>query len=220
MRWLRRLFLLLVGLPFAYGALALLGALPLTVPEPPDGETVTIYVHSNGAHIDLVLPLRALGLDWSAEFQAADFPFSDPALASHAGFGWGDRDFYLNTPTWAELTLGRAARALFASKGALMHVTLWGRAPQRGPNTRAVTLGEAQYRRLVRDIRASFTRDGAGRPQLIPGFRYGADDAFYEAAGRYSLIETCNEWAAARLRKAGVPVGEWSPFPFGIMWNL
>ncbi|PWR20471.1 TIGR02117 family protein [Zavarzinia compransoris] len=223
-RLVLRLIALVVGLPAAvaalYGTLAVVGAMPFTVPEPPDGRTVTIFVHSNGAHVDIVVPLRAFGVDWAAEFGPAAFPFVDPAAASHVGIGWGDREFYLNTPTWAELTPGRALTALFASKGALIHATLWAEAPRPGPDTRPVTLGEAQYRRLVRDLKAGFARDGAGAARLIAGYRYGPADAFFEGVGTYSAVLTCNEWAAARLRKAGVPVGIWSPFPFGIMWNL
>lgn len=224
MRRVLRLLALALGLPIGAGLLyavaAVAGALPFTVPEPPDGETVTIYVHSNGVHVDIVMPMQALGVDWRRDLGPEAFPFADPALAAYVGIGWGDRDFYLNTPSWADLTIGRAMGALFMSKGSLVHVTLWGGAPAIGPRTRPVVLGEVQYLRLVAALRAAFDRDPSGRVRPIDGYRYTAGDAFFEGVGTYSAFLTCNEWAAARLREAGVAVGIWSPFPFGIMWNL
>ncbi|MCF4167438.1 TIGR02117 family protein [Zavarzinia compransoris] len=224
MRRVLRLLALALGLPVAaalhYAVAALVGAMAFTVPEPPDGQTVTVYVHSNGVHVDIVVPMQALGVDWRRDLGPEAFPFADPAAAHYVGIGWGDRDFYLNTPTWAEMTVGRALGALFASRGSLVHVTLWRGTPGIGAYTRPVVLGQAQYERLVTALRAGFARDAAGRPRPIEGYRYSTVDAFYEGVGTYSAFLTCNEWAAARLREAGVAVGVWSPFPFGIMWNL
>ena len=63
-------------------------------------------------------------------------------------------------------------------------------------------------------------RSPDGRTIALRGRGYGASDVFYEARGSYNLFATCNEWSGARLRKAGVRTGVWTPFAQSIMWRL
>jgi hypothetical protein len=42
-------------------------------------------------------------------------------------------------------------------------------------------------------------------------------DVFYEGDGGYNAFYTCNEWAGAALREAGVRVGAWTPFSQSVM---
>jgi len=57
----------------------------------------SIYLSTNGVHLDIIIPKQHI----------------DPKLLNglkHNGtdqymaFGWGDENFYLNTPTWNDLT--------------------------------------------------------------------------------------------------------------------
>jgi len=73
-----------------------------------------------------------------------------------------------------------------------------------------VLLRPEEYRRLVDYVRGAF----AAGP-VVRG--YGARDAFYSAKGGYSAFRTCNEWTGRGLRKAGVPMGIWTPLPWGVM---
>lgn len=210
-----------IALPAVYLLAALLGTLPLSRGVPAEGPaTVTVFVVSNGAHVDILVPMRSPAMDWGDWLRPEDFPEGNPTLAVYAGFGWGDRDFYLNTPNWSDLTPASALRALFASRGSLVHVALWYGTPLPGDSVRSLRLDAAAYARLVDGLKAGFATDEAGRPQPIPGRRYGPADAFYEGRGRYSLVLTCNEWAGRQLRTAGVTLGWWTPLPFGLMWSL
>jgi hypothetical protein len=112
--------LALLGLPAAYVLAALLGSL---IPvnrgwqEPTGG--VTVYIADNGVHADLILPVRAAGLDW-----APFIPHSDMADASGEqwiGFGAGERHVYLDTPTWADIS-PRTALAATAGGERVVHV--------------------------------------------------------------------------------------------------
>ncbi len=211
----------LVGLPLLYLLAALAGALPLSPDRPASGPaTVTVFVVSNGAHVDILVPMRHPAMDWGDWLLPEHYPEGNPFVAAYAGFGWGDRDFYLNTPRWTDLSLASTARALFASRGSLVHVTLWYGTPLPGDGVRSLRLDPAAYGLLVEGLKAGFETGDDGRPLPIPGYRYGPADAFYEGRGRYSLVLTCNEWAARRLRAAGVTVGWWTPLPFGLLWNL
>jgi uncharacterized protein (TIGR02117 family) len=174
--------------------------------EPDDG--ITIYVATNGVHTGLVMPTRAAGVDWSSIARPGDI--ADPRYAGRwLWFGWGERNFYLNTPTWDQLTLGTAAHALMGSNRTLMHVD---HLLEPWPEARPVRLTPDQYRRLAAAIRRSF--DHVDR-RAIRG--YDVADAFYPARGSYDAIRTCNWWTGQMLAAAGVRVGAWTPFSATVM---
>ena len=51
--------------------------------------------------------------------------------------------------------------------------------------------------------------------QHWPG--YASYDTFYEARGRYTMANTCNQWTSDTLAAAGVRTGRWTPFAGGVM---
>jgi uncharacterized protein (TIGR02117 family) len=134
--------------------------------------------------------------------------------------GWGDREFYLHTPHWQDLTAARALHALSGSGSTLLHVSYLRRADLQAGELRALPLSAAQYASLVKHVDAALVRSGAGRGTPVPGQHYGAQDAFYEARGSYSLFTTCNEWVGRGLRQAGVKISRWTPLASQVMWHL
>jgi len=211
-RWWGRALLVFAAVPALYLFAALVGAL---IPvnrnwvEPDQG--VTIYIADNGVHADLVLPIRAAGLDWD-RFVDRSGARAAPADARWIAFGMGEREVYLNPPTWADLTPRTVLKSMTRGER-IMHVE-WVRDPTY--SARAVTLRPEEYRRLFAAIRAGF-RDS--RAQLVPGKGYHESDAFYLGHGHASAINTCNQWAADRLRLAGVKAPLWSPFVQGLVWR-
>ncbi|HVF37110.1 MAG TPA: TIGR02117 family protein [Sphingomicrobium sp.] len=207
--------LALAAVPLLYLLAALVGSL---VPvnrgwkEPDQG--ITVYLADNGVHADLLLPASAHGLDWRPLVPRSDFA-NAPAHASWVAFGAGERRVYLDTPTWWDLT-PRTAWAGLTGGDRVMHVE-WVRNPAYA--ARAIRLTPEQYRRLWAAIRAEFELDGRGRPKRIDHPGYGPADAFYEGVGRASAINTCNTWAAQRLRLAGVKTSLWPPFSQGLVWR-
>jgi uncharacterized protein (TIGR02117 family) len=172
---------------------------------------VTVWVESNGIHTGIIVPKVAAGIDWRG--LARPEHLADPRYArwSHLSFGWGERTFYLETPSWWDVRPATVLAAAIGSGRTLMHVDHLPR-PRPGDGARPIRLSAGEYRRLAAYIRASF----AGRPAPIRG--YGANDVFYEARGRYSAFRTCNAWTGSALRTAGVRVGRWTPFPDTVMW--
>lgn len=211
----------LLAAPWLYVAAAGLFMLWPVESEPaPQTPAVEAYVISNGVHTDLVLPLHAAGVDWRPLFPPTDAPALAPSQREAVEFvaiGWGDRAFYLHTPTWAELTPGRALGAVLGRHGALLHVNWLQRAQLPPGRTWRLPLSAAQYQRLAAHVRGALP---GGVAQRIAGAHYSAHDAFYAATGRYHLLRTCNEWTAEALRAAGVPVGRWAPFDFNVRWHL
>jgi hypothetical protein len=63
---------------------------------------VTIFIRSNGVHTDLVLPVKNEAIHWNDKILFAHTTKKDSNM-NYIGLGWGDKGFYLETPTWAEL---------------------------------------------------------------------------------------------------------------------
>jgi len=170
------------------GAAAILGHVPANREwrEPVQG--VTIFVQTNGVHTGIVLP--AGPHRWRA-------------------FGWGDRDFYRNTPHWQDMRPGTILSALVGSGATVVHVDeLSDFMPDE--NWRPLRLRPAEYVRL-RTYIAATVRPGPAEPG------YTAQDRFYPAGGRYSAFNTCNVWTGNALKAAGVRIGQWTPFASDVM---
>ena len=218
MRFLIRAILVLVCLPFIALALytaAAFGAL-LLVPEasePEDG--VLVYACDNGVHTDLIVPAVAGGTDWRALFGQRAF-VAPVETYDHIGLGWGSRDFYINTPTWAEVDLATAAKSVLWDE-TVLHVEYRQR-PAGGENCRQWRADPAALARMADYIRETLRLSGGLPVQAAPG--YGRRDAFFVANGQYTLLETCNQWTGRALRLAGAPVAPWTPYSFLVTWNL
>lgn len=186
------------------------GAIPRNPDWRPPKRGITIWVETNGIHTGIIVPKVAAGVDWRPLLRPQHL--ADPRFASHAyaAFGWGERAFYLETPTWADVRPATVLAAAFGSDRTLVHVDHLPR-PRAGPDVRAVVLRPEEYRRLAAFLRASF----ADRP--TPERGYFAWDAFYAARGHYDAIHTCNAWTGRALAAAGVRVGRWTPFPWTVM---
>ncbi len=176
--------------------------------EASDG--VEIMVGDNGVHTELVLPLVTPDKDWRADFPAAHVPVAD-APYTHVAVGWGEREFYLNTPTWADFRISTGVRAMTGGDP-LIHVAHYIR-PAPGPDNRPLRLTREQYRRLVARIEAALAPEG--QRTRYPG--YDVHDVFYTAQGRYDWRNTCNQWTGDTLAAAGVKMGRWTPFSGGVM---
>ncbi|RYF83793.1 MAG: TIGR02117 family protein [Comamonadaceae bacterium] len=216
-RWAICTLALLVALPLLYGLTACALMLwPTGTPTSQADADIEAYVISNGVHTDLVLPLQAAGVDWRALFPL-QHARAAPADAEFVAIGWGDREFYLHTPTWADLTLRRAVRAMLGRHPAALHVSWLQRAQLPPRHTWRLPLTAEHYRQLVQHVQRSLPE---GQALPIAGAHYADNDAFYEATGHYHLLRTCNEWTAQGLRAAGAPVGRWAPFDFNVRWHL
>lgn len=199
------------GVVAAYPGAGLIGGLvPSNANWSPPADGVTLYIESNGVHTGIVMPKRAAGVDWQGDFPARDL--ADPRYArfDHVSIGWGERDFYLETPTWTDLKLSTVVAAAAGSDRTLLHVD---HVPRPAPDgeVRRVVVRPTEYRRLAAYIRASIAPGGERHRGY---YRY---DAFYAARGRYSAIRTCNAWIGDALRFAGLRIGIWTPFPGTVM---
>lgn len=211
-----RCLALLLAIPLLYLLAALIGGLIPANPgwqQPAHG--ITIFVQSNGVHSWIAVPTITRDMDWRPLVPASHI--RDPRYAGdYVAFGYGNRDFYLNTPAWSDLTVTRALRAVLGSGPSLVHV-YHERKPIPASDQKPIVLTADQYRRLIAYIAGSFDRDRAGRTIPLIGRGYGESDVFYEGRGAYNGFYTCNQWTGSALRAAGVRVGLWTPFSESIM---
>lgn len=179
---------------------------------------VTIYIKSSSVHADLLLPVKTNLKDWSKSILYKDTRTGDTAF-NYIAIGWGDKGFYLETPTWNDLKASTAFKAAFWLSSSAVH-TNYCNTPKEGKNCVKLEISTEQYLRLIAFIEKSMQTNSAGAPIAISNAKpYGDHDAFYEARGRYSLFHTCNTWANNALKACGQKACWWTPFSTGIRYQ-
>ena len=177
---------------------------------------VAIYIKTNGVHTDLVVPIKTAQLDWSKEIKFSNTHLSDTTNERYLAMGWGDKGFYLQTPTWGDLKFSVAFKAAFALSTTAIHATYYDTLVEDSA-CRKIMISNAQYTRLINYISASFQHDSAGHMiRIATNANYSNADAFYEANGSYNLFKTCNTWANTGLKKCGQKACLWTIFDTGI----
>ena len=176
--------------------------------EPERG--VEIMVETNGVHTALVLPLVTAERDWGRVFPLGDIARPDRPY-THVSVSWGERQVFLETPTWWDLKASTVLRIAGVGGEGLLHVAYYVR-PAPAEDIRPLRLTRAEYRGLVAAIDRALPRG-----EWVAHRGYDDYDAFYEAPGRYTVRNTCNQWTSDTLAAAGVKTGWWTPFAGGVM---
>lgn len=167
----------------------------------------TIFLNTNGVHLDIIIPQKNLsnslanGLRYDAEDQ-------------YLSFGWGDENFYLETPTWADLTLSNALQAMFLKSASLMHVT---RYTSVKPDWIKIKLSDSELSHINQYITNTFQVKSNGKKIYLTDKGYTNRDDFYKANGSYSIFKTCNSWVNKGFKESGLKSCLWTPFDFSLM---
>ncbi|QFT78091.1 DUF2459 domain-containing protein [Erythrobacter sp. THAF29] len=214
-RWAKRiavgLAVALIGLPLLFALTAWIGS---SIPrnsdwvEPDDG--IEIFVGTNGVHTEIAMPIATDIIDWRGKFPVGDIGAPERPY-THVSVSWGERTFFLETPTWADLDPIVGAKSLTGGEG-LMHVA-WYVRPAPDEDYRPMRISRDQYRALADDVAAQLAADQ--ERGVFPG--YDEHDVFYSARGTYHLGNTCNQWSSDRLAAAGIKTGWWTPLTGGVM---
>lgn len=211
--------ILFICLVLIYLLMSLLFSLIGVKEKPETGRKVGIYIQTNGVHTDFVMPIKYDTIDWSRKIRFENTPGKDSSM-QFVSFGWGDREFYLNTPTWADLKFSTAFKASFGLTKSAIHITFY-KAVEESKSCIRLEISENQYIRLKNYLESYFIEDSGGNYINIkfnPSY-YGSNDSFYEAKGSYSLFFTCNTWANRGLKVCGQKACLWTPFDKGIFYQ-
>ena len=154
--------------------------------------TEEIYLNDNGIHVDVIIPENE----------------------QYLAYGWGSEIFYLNTPSWAELTFKNAFKALFTKPASVMHVTTYNKIQKSWIK---IEVNEKQLADIKLLINKSFKLDNNGNRIKFKDAGYSYNDEFYKAVGGYSCLKTCNSWTNELLKKSNVKSSYWTPYSFGVV---
>jgi len=171
---------------------------------------VQIMIETNGVHTAIVMPAVSAQKDWRADFPA-DNVLAPNRPYTHVSVSWGEREVFLNTPTWWDLSLPTVFGAATGGEG-LLHVSHYIR-PAPSPDHRQLTISHAEYARLIGIIEREILP--ASERTVYRG--YSDYDVFYDAPGTYHLGNTCNQWVSNALAAAGIKTGWWTPMVGGVM---
>lgn len=177
----------------------------------PSGSEPVTFICEAPFHTDIALPLNDPLINWQTELADA-LPYRLPP-DTYLLFGWGDSVFFTQVLEPDDMTASRALSALAgANQAALRIVPVDGWSVQE--YCEAMPVDAAGRAALIEHIRESFKPGTDGELQLIetpvPG------EVLVKARGRYSLFNTCNQWTAAALGRAGLPRAAFAPFSFGV----
>ena len=167
-----------------------------------------IYILYNEMHSDIVIETDSLN-SLSKRYLSDVIQGRDGYLT----FGWGDRDTYLNTPTWSDIELSTTLKALFINTPSVLHVTFY-KDIKRFKNLKKIQLSKIEKKVLIESIFKSFNRD------IWKHQGYGKDDYFYSSIHNYNIFNTCNTWTGKKLRDANISVSYWTPFSYNIIDSL
>jgi uncharacterized protein (TIGR02117 family) len=214
-RWTAWTALGLFGLIAAYSLAAWIGSsIPRNAdwrePAANDPNAVTVMVETNGVHTALVLPLVTPERDWRSIFPDSDIA-APSAEYTHLAISWGEKQVFLNTPTWWDLRPWTVLRIIGIGGDGVIHVAHYIR-PAPADDIRPLRMTHAQYARLVTAIDRDLPKDPRVRYR-----GYGPQDVFYDAPGHYTIDNTCNQWTSNTLATAGLRTGCWTPMAGGVM---
>lgn len=191
-----------------------LSRIPVNSNDDDSAEDVAIYIKSNGVHTDIVFPIKTVYKDWTPLVHPTQTTSKDSTF-QYVGIGWGDHDFYLNTPQWSDLKPSTAFKAAFWMGTGLMHATFHHEVKESERCVK-VMVSKSEYLKMVAFAESSFILEN-GQSVLIPNASYGDHDLFFKAHGKYNLFYTCNAWANNCLKAGEQKAALWSLTDTGIL---
>ena len=182
---------------------------------------IDIYVRSNGVHTDLCMPVNSSVISWNTFIPTK--PYGESGAHEFIAIGWGDKGFFLDTPTWADLKVSTALNAAILPSATAMHV-MYCEEPkeelsQDGYTQIKIHLSKRQYKKIARYVKSTFQMSN-GKVDLIANKGYSEADNFYEANDSYHMYRTCNIWTNDALKAANIRTGLFALFPNGILSHL
>ncbi|MCC6700325.1 MAG: TIGR02117 family protein [Fluviicola sp.] len=217
-RFLAVSFELFVALIYLYLlSYVILSRIPSDAEIDSSEKTQEVYISTNGVHTDFIVPIHSELFDWEKELDMHQALQID-TFQTHFAIGWGDKNFFLKTKNWSDLTAGTAFKAMFGLGEGAMHLVLCCPKDLDQTTIRKITLSKKQYLDLTNYIKDSF-EGNFGSHQRILQHPYGDYHFYFDSKYTYSMVYTCNSWTNDGLKAAGQKACFWTPFKDGF-WNL
>ena len=204
-KWIIAFFLI----PVVYLLVSLiLTFIPVNNEEEYTEKNKSIYLNSNGVHLSIIIPKNQIDL----KLLNGLIYFEND---NYFSFGWGDKNFYLNTPNWSDLTFNNAFKALFINSSSLIHLT---RYSTTSNDWTEIKVSQNQLNKINQYIYKTFYFDTLDKKVVLNNKGYSNNDDFYEALGSFSCFKTCNSWVNSGLKDSNIKACLWTPFDFGLLY--
>jgi uncharacterized protein (TIGR02117 family) len=178
-----------------------------------------ICISNNRFHTNIIVPVQNEIFDWRNHLTLNNVAQADNSDYRYLSFGWGERAWYINTPTQVDLKLRMGFRALFFPNNAsVLRVQKHYSFPQ-AYEIECVGVSRADYLELMDFIKNSFRLSAQGEKIRVAYNPY-LRASFYEAKGSYSIVNNSNSWTGEGLRIANVNTPLWSGLSSAIMHHL
>lgn len=210
-----RIIGILIEIISVYLAISLILSLIIAPYHSSKNKDISIYLRSNGVHLDLVLPVKSETIDWSQKIPYKDTPAAD-STDQFIAFGWGEKAFFLQTPTWKDFKLSTMLKSLFFLGTSAMHTSYY-KDMYETQKCIKLQISLQEYQQLVQFIQDEFQQDESGNYRLIKQKSYGKFDAFYETKSPYNLFYTCNTWVNTALKASNQKACLWTPFSYVLL---
>lgn len=165
-----------------------------------------IYLINNGWHQEIALPLR--------DCAEKDLLVGSEDKGPYLLIGWGDREFFLNTPYLRMLTLKKTVWALFFPSESVLKVSFLKGTPRVVPGVTRIPVTEEMLCRLY-ELAAEEKASPDPLSSELSHPAYG-EALFFMGKSYYSILFTCNNWSGRVLKKGGIPSGLWTPWTAGV----
>jgi len=177
-----------------------------------------ICISNTGIHSNIIIPIKNDVFDWHKYLSVDAIGIGIAKDYNYLSFGWGERDFYMSTPSLTDLKLSTTLKAIFLTNPSVLYVQGYKLIPKY-LEVKCIKVTKNDYLQLMTFIQNTFQFDTKGRIIRI-GNGHTTNAGFYAAVGSYSILKNCNSWTAEGLKKADVNTPLWDGLSSTIMWHL
>lgn len=180
-------------------------------------DTVTIFLLTSPLHADIAIPFDGDLLARFPWLKETRLPLDNPRLA-YLAFGWGSKAFYTTAGNYSDIGLSNTFTAVTGDSSVMRVIGL--ALLEAGSDTIPVELDAGEYQLLITQIKSGFSVKNDGKPEYLPQYSIGHNDAFFAGTGHFNIFHPCNQWAADVLSASGLSLGRWTPTTYSLLWSL
>lgn len=185
-------------------------------------EGVPLYIHGDGFHTELYLPVKdSLGIiNWMDWFDDSTIR-NKHANTTLINFAWAEYDWTLAGVEQKPKGIRTTLEIFFSPwNKSVMHVQwmngLW---PLKNPVTVKRYLSKEQYQQLIAFLKSGFVIKNK-KPVIRSYKGYYGWDYLYLSNRNYNSFNTCNQFTSDALNACGIRNASFSPFGWGLAYQL
>ena len=177
-----------------------------------------ICVSDTGIHSNIIVPTKTQTFDWHNYLSIDRIGIDNAKDYNYLSFGWGDRNFYMSTPSLTDLQFSTTFAALFLPTPSVIYVKKHQFIPVHS-QLKCIKINPTDYLQLTQFIQSTFKLNTKGQKVRV-GDGHTNNAGFYAAVGKYSILRNCNSWTGEALRKANVNTPLWDGISAAILFHL